>query len=540
MAYAYDEAQKGTQVQGDEDKQDQTVLTSTQGDIGAEPINASTSGASVKTDKGPNFQQNANQVISRNRSKATNPFNFAQTTQALQGAKTGIQSEKDTYMANAAAPYQFNAATQGAVQNWARSNTNDRPDWLNTFNQGMPQAPQAFNLQTNTNFAPIEAMKTNAGVRNYLRNPADPESRSGEQSLDFSLLNTDPNFNLQREAALRDYSGLMNLRNQVEQETPQAARAAQLAAFQNYKNQIAGTLGTEGKAIEDAARAQEAAYDAKYADLLKQKGQVANEAAAEIAGKAPEALRGYVRGIDGEDLNAFFKPKDASSTAYEDFLSGDQAANWNKIMAALGAGGKVLAPGRLAGKTAPGVEDLGFDKAAYRDVLLNKAQADMTRAMTSPFANTNAYAPVSYIPPEPPTYTGPVAQPGQLAIETGENAYAPLLPEGPADQYVYNDWNPAMAGQLAIQLSKGGRVPGIAPAMGDTPKNDVVKAKLSPGEIVIPRSMAGSKDAAKAFIDNMPWSKTRDLLKTKYNCGGMVEENYACGGKVMPKKKGYK
>ena len=45
----------------------------------------------------------------------------------------------------------------------------------------------------------------------------------------------------------------------------------------------------------------------------------------------------------------------------------------------------------------------------------------------------------------------------------------------------------------------GGKVPGKAPLMGDHPKNDIVKARLSPGEIVLPRSIAmklkGAEDA---------------------------------------------
>lgn len=40
----------------------------------------------------------------------------------------------------------------------------------------------------------------------------------------------------------------------------------------------------------------------------------------------------------------------------------------------------------------------------------------------------------------------------------------------------------------------GGIVPGEAPVPGDHPANDVVDAKLSPGELVIPRSIANSSD----------------------------------------------
>jgi len=59
----------------------------------------------------------------------------------------------------------------------------------------------------------------------------------------------------------------------------------------------------------------------------------------------------------------------------------------------------------------------------------------------------------------------------------------------------------AQVGAAAAGAAHGGRIGGEAPYAGDTPKNDVVPAQLSPGEIVIPRSAAGSKKDAKSFIE---------------------------------------
>lgn len=50
--------------------------------------------------------------------------------------------------------------------------------------------------------------------------------------------------------------------------------------------------------------------------------------------------------------------------------------------------------------------------------------------------------------------------------------------------------------QGGMALKKGGHVPGSAKIGGDSLKNDTVKAMLSPGEIVIPRSVAQHPDAA--------------------------------------------
>lgn len=49
-------------------------------------------------------------------------------------------------------------------------------------------------------------------------------------------------------------------------------------------------------------------------------------------------------------------------------------------------------------------------------------------------------------------------------------------------------------GNVGHKLKKGGSVPGKAKYKGDTTKNDTVSAKLSPGEVVIPKSVMESPD----------------------------------------------
>jgi len=60
-------------------------------------------------------------------------------------------------------------------------------------------------------------------------------------------------------------------------------------------------------------------------------------------------------------------------------------------------------------------------------------------------------------------------------------------------------------GQLAalepLLAAVGGKVPGKAKVPGDSPKNDTVNAKLSPGEIVVPRSIAHDPKAAAKFVE---------------------------------------
>lgn len=59
---------------------------------------------------------------------------------------------------------------------------------------------------------------------------------------------------------------------------------------------------------------------------------------------------------------------------------------------------------------------------------------------------------------------------------------------------------------IATGMADGGPVPGRAPVPGDHPANDVVPALLSPGEIVLPRSVAQADDApdrAAEFVEEI-------------------------------------
>ncbi len=62
-------------------------------------------------------------------------------------------------------------------------------------------------------------------------------------------------------------------------------------------------------------------------------------------------------------------------------------------------------------------------------------------------------------------------------------------------------------GSAIMGMSEGGEVPGRAPVPGNSKANDVVPAKLSPGEIVIPRTHADDPAKAKEFIDQLMASK---------------------------------
>ncbi len=63
-----------------------------------------------------------------------------------------------------------------------------------------------------------------------------------------------------------------------------------------------------------------------------------------------------------------------------------------------------------------------------------------------------------------------------------------------------------ISGIAALAASRGGRVPGMAPMHGDSPLNDSVKINTSPGEVIVPRSLAhsGSTSQIGSFVKNPP------------------------------------
>lgn len=71
----------------------------------------------------------------------------------------------------------------------------------------------------------------------------------------------------------------------------------------------------------------------------------------------------------------------------------------------------------------------------------------------------------------------------------------------------------ATGGRVQVVGAEGSPVPGKPAAKGDSLKNDKVKALLSPGEIVLPRSVTQSKDAPKKAAEFVAAMKNRGMKK---------------------------
>lgn len=82
---------------------------------------------------------------------------------------------------------------------------------------------------------------------------------------------------------------------------------------------------------------------------------------------------------------------------------------------------------------------------------------------------------------------------------------------------------------------QGGQIPGKAKVAGDSLKNDTVPAKLSPGEMVIPRSVMQSKDPAAAAAEFV-----RQHMKKESGGGGDVKKDFKSALKKAIEKRGKK
>jgi hypothetical protein len=93
--------------------------------------------------------------------------------------------------------------------------------------------------------------------------------------------------------------------------------------------------------------------------------------------------------------------------------------------------------------------------------------------------------------------------------------------------------------------AKGGRIPGIPRTPGDSEMNDTIPAKLSPGEIVVPRTIARNPERAAEFVKHPPMAKSSinpEVLKmimrkhapAKLAAGGMLDLNQTPADELNP------
>lgn len=157
-------------------------------------------------------------------------------------------------------------------------------------------------------------------------------------------------------------------------------------------------------------------------------------------------------------------------------------------------GGSVVAQPFASGNFGKSNASADIAKQMMQSAGINFYPTGMTPVSFGPGAA--ASAPAQLVAGGPMDATG-IAQaaPVMMASKGGK------IPEHlhPVAQIYHPDF---MQAKGTTQLkSEGGKVPGKAKVKGDSPKNDTVETMLSPGELVIPRSVMGSKDPVQGAAD---------------------------------------
>ena len=334
----------------------------------------------------------------------------------------------------------------------------------------------------------------------------------------------------------QDQAAFQQMRNQVEGETQRSQQAiiqnaqqrgqagggtelaAQLEASQGGANRLSqGAMQQAGTASQNALQAL-----AGYGNLANQglqqgfqenvtKGQAADAVNAfnvqnalaiqrqntQASNQAQASNLANAQNISNANTNAANQELYRQAAAQQQYYNALQQHNQNVANAYLGQAANY---NQQAGQTGQAWQNVGTGLAGAAGAFGNYAAGQ--NAADQRQDNFNTYMQGAY----PETYGQGYQSQGynpNTAYAPGAAAPGPYAPQG--------FW---MGGQTTFPMNQGGMVPGYnegcyvqggqvpghAPVAGDSPKNDIVKAELSPDEIVIPRSHTGSYEDACAFL----------------------------------------
>lgn len=279
---------------------------------------------------------------------------------------------------------------------------------------------------------------------------------------------------------------------------------------------MARQAAQQGAGIQQQAVGQGATLQAQQAmNALSAAGSLANQQVAQQAA----ANQNYNQFAQGEQSNVL------NALAGQNAANVNMQGNMNNANAGIAQGNQAFQAGAFKGL---------MNGASSASSMMSMAKGGMVKGyadggdVAQPNMGGNLDQMVDVQQPQPAANpTGPQSNVGKVLAGTPDSAMMFQAPNNPHAAAIEKDaestFSPSsskdsgggsgggmgsMLSMLAL-LSKGGsvngemlaaqgkRVPGKADVKGDSLKNDKVKALLSPGEIVIPRSIANAKDAPK-------------------------------------------
>ena len=255
----------------------------------------------------------------------------------------------------------------------------------------------------------------------------------------------------------------------------QASTGANQAGVNDANSNVSNSLTAQQRLVE-ALQAQNGIYN--QTNVFQQQQTLANQLQQQALGQGPNPAQAQLAQNTGQNIagQAALMAGQRNSGANAGLLARQQAMQ--------GANTQQQAVGQAA--------TLGAQQQLAAQQALQQQQASMAGTAQNQVANQlGAQQGVANIALQ--------SQGNQMGLSNNQNA----LQTG-VNQNNSNAQSQLIGGLIgggaAALMASGGKVPGQAPVTGDSPKNDIVNAKLSPGELVIPRSVVmQGPDAVLAF-----------------------------------------
>lgn len=306
----------------------------------------------------------------------------------------------------------------------------------------------------------------------------------------------DPNFMSQQ-----------NLAQLLEQQTrgqgPNPA-AAMLQQAQNQNSAQAAQSYSANRSLNAGLAARNASNQQAFGNQ-----QAANQASI-LRQNQQLSAQGQLGGLYGQIGNQAIQGMGAQNQAFNQanainagVSAGNQQAAQGIVGGLLGASGQALAAGGGGGKAHGGMigyadggltmPEFGSQFSSSGPTLMD-SPAFSSAGSGSPAGSGNQNAAMGKAPMSNLNFGNPV---NALMSFESMGRYAAGGMAGPKSFVARHLKSQGMP------MKMGGGVPGSASVPGDSYQNDTVKAVLSPGEIVIPRSVVNAKDApdkARAFV----------------------------------------
>ncbi len=363
--FSADGTDAGMQPAASVNQQGAPQKTSTEGELG----DAGTSQVAGQPPAAQADQSNdrdaARQAIQRNAGKTQNPGIFNKAQETLGAADKGLQDEANTYVQGAKDTHY---GVSDADINSYVSGDQDAAAKVTKLNTTGAVAADPFHTKQDMSFGDVDQLGTDAGLVNAFRNEGGADYSAGMGAFDLASARRTPGFD-QLRASLAQQAG--DLRKRADEYGTSKTAEAQKALEANLAaDKLAMRTGLEKRSTDLTALDQAAADKANLAAHQGDKNYLntaSTKAKEDLAAKNDPRLNVQLL-TSGIDPAKFFAMKDAVA---KDMVTPEQAAQFNRIMAALGKSDPASV--YTAGSGAPKMDDM-FDAKSYRDAVYNDAQ----------------------------------------------------------------------------------------------------------------------------------------------------------------------